>query len=154
MAFVLLMSLAHSPKKLCAFFVPFDGVDGPWFSLSTRPRIVAEQIAGGAQNKGIGNLHVVNLKFASIFCKKTERKSFKWFAVYLSYSRPLKNRSGKWSPEAVRRWENSLHSFCMKKIEFASYYYFYTVFEHFLKCSRFAILCSKVSVNNSSVFSL
>lgn len=77
MAFVFLMSLAHSPKKLCAFFVPFDGVDGPWFSLSTRPRIVAEQIAGGAQNKGIRNLHMVNLKFASIFCKSREKKSVK-----------------------------------------------------------------------------
>ena len=83
MAFVFLMSLAHSPKKLCAFFVPFDGVDGPWFSLSTRPRIVAEQIAGGAQNKGIRNLHMVNLKFASIFWKSRKKNPLKKICLFV-----------------------------------------------------------------------
>lgn len=84
------MSLAHSPKKLCAFFVPFDGVDGPWFSLSTRPRIVAEQIAGGAQNKGIRNLHMVNLKFASIFCKSRKKNPLKKICLFVIWK---KNRS-------------------------------------------------------------
>ena len=87
MAFVFLMSLAHSPKKLCAFFVPFDGVDGPWFSLSTRPRIVAEQIAGGAQNKGIRNLHMVNLKFASIFCKSRKKNPLKKICLFVIWKK-------------------------------------------------------------------